>query len=303
MASEDGQATVEWVALALLVCLAAGAALVVVPAVDGRGFGGALAHRIVCAARGGCQDGDAALARAYGPRDAALVRDHAPGLVYEPGERQLPVDYARCRAPACASAPDDRDLDAHRSDAGERATVFTRVVRRGGSTYLQYWLYYPDSNTAWAGSDAIWRRNPLLRLGGRLIRGTPDYPGYHRDDWEGYEVRVDARGRAWARASSHGHWQGCKDAGCRNRWMRATRMDARVAREPRGAHPGGARPRAHLHGRGAAARAARDPRPARLPAERRRRHAALGEGGLPGARERQVLSAPAWRLPPGTVPT
>src|SRR5215213_6098647 len=138
MVSDHGQATVEWVALALLVCLAAGAMLVLAPAVDGRGFGGSLAHRIVCAARGGCHDGDAALARAYGSADAALVRDHAPGLLYEPGERQLPVDYARCRTPACATAPDQRDLDAHRSDAGERATAFTRVLRRGGSTYLQY---------------------------------------------------------------------------------------------------------------------------------------------------------------------
>ena len=40
--------------------------------------------------------------------------------------------------------PDARGLDVHRSEAGERATVFTRVVRRGGRTYLQYWLYYPN---------------------------------------------------------------------------------------------------------------------------------------------------------------
>jgi hypothetical protein len=232
--SEGGQATVEWVGVVLLVCLAAGATLMVTPAVDGRGFGGALAHRIVCAARGGCADGDATLARAYGPLDAALVRDHAPGLVYERGERQLPVDYARCRTPACATAPDERDLDAHRSDAGERATAFTRVLRRGGSTYLQYWLYYPDSNTAWAASDEIWKRSRVLPLLGRVLRGTPDYPGFHRDDWEGYQLRIDPDGSTWARASSHGHYQGCKEAACRDRWMRATGW----TRVSRGSHAG-----------------------------------------------------------------
>jgi hypothetical protein len=188
----------------------------------------------VCAARGGCHDGDAALARAYGAEDAALVRDHAPGLVYEPGERQIPVDYARCRSPACAAAPDQRDLDSHRSDAGARATAFTRLVRRDGSTYLQYWLYYPDSNTAWAGSDEIWKRSRVLPLVGQVVRGTPDYPGFHRDDWEGYQVRIDPDGRAWARATSHGHYQGCKEAACRDRWIGATGW----SRVSRGSHAG-----------------------------------------------------------------
>ncbi|MBN1528630.1 MAG: hypothetical protein JW895_06185 [Thermoleophilaceae bacterium] len=227
MGSERGQATVEWVGVVLLVCLLAGAVLAAARGVDGRGFGGALAHRIACAARGGCDDGDAELARAYGPADAALVREHAPGIVYEPGERQLPVDYAGCRVPDCAVAPDDGDLDAHRTDAGRRATVFTHVVRRRGSTHLQYWLYYPDSNTAWAGSDGIWRRSPLLRLAGRVLRGTPEYPGFHRDDWEAYAVRIDRRGRVRARASSHGAWQ---------RWLPSTGW-TRVSRGSHAGHP------------------------------------------------------------------
>jgi hypothetical protein len=140
MLSEDGQATVEWTGLLLLVCLIAGGAVAVAPIIDGRSLGGFLAHRFVCSVRGPCRDGQVALARTYGAADAALVRDHAPGLVYEPGERQLPVDYAHCRSRACADAPDDRDLDAHRSDSGEPATVFTRLLRRGGRTYIQYWL-------------------------------------------------------------------------------------------------------------------------------------------------------------------
>jgi hypothetical protein len=179
---EHGQATIEWAGLVMLVSLVLCALLSRGLRVDGRAFGGFLTHRIVCAVEGGCGDSRAALAAAYGGRDAALVRAHAPNLVYEPGELQLPVDYRRCRRPECARAPDDPDADIHRSDAGERATVFTRLIRRRGLVYLQYWLYYPDSNTAWAGSDQIWERSVLLPLVGRLLTGSPDYPGFHRDD-------------------------------------------------------------------------------------------------------------------------
>ena len=246
------------------------------------------------------------------------MREHAPGLVYEPGERQLPVDYRRCRDPACADAPDDRDLDAHRSDAGERATVFTRVLRRGGRTYIQYWLYYPDSNTAWAGSDEIWEQQlPAAAGRARSCAGPRAYPGFHEDDWEGYQVRIDPDGRVWARATSHGHYQGCKQAACRNRWIGASGLDARVAREPRRPHPGGASAaagacarraaastpaalqpaaarggpaRAHLDRGGPAADPARDAAPGGYRPQDDERHAAVGEGGVPGARERQVVS-------------
>ncbi len=48
-----------------------------------------------------------------GPGEAAaippggLVRAHAPNVVYEPGERQIPVDWRCCRRPECADAPDE----------------------------------------------------------------------------------------------------------------------------------------------------------------------------------------------------
>jgi hypothetical protein len=192
---------------------------------------GFLAHRLACAARSGCDDGDGALARAYGERDAALLRRHAPGIVYEHGEAQLPVDWRRCRARRCADAPVDPDLDVHRSHTGERATAFTRMLRARDSTYLQYWLYYPDSNTALAGSDKAWEHSPLRRLGG--------YPGFHRDDWEGYAVRIDRDGSVWARASSHRHWQGCKTRACRGAWVRGSGW----TRVSRGSHAG------HIPGR------------------------------------------------------
>ena len=234
MRCEAGQATVEWTGLVLVVALVLGALPAIAIDVDGRSLGGFLAHRMVCAVKGGCRDGDAQLARAYGERDAALVRRLAPGVVYEPGERQLPVDYRRCRARRCAEAPGSRDADVHRTTAGERATVFVRLLRRGGRRYIQYWLYYPDSNTTLPGSEGMWRYSPLARAVSRVSKGDWDYPGYHRDDWEGYQLRVERNGDVYARATSHGHYQGCKRRSCRNRWTRPTGW----TRVSRGSHAG-----------------------------------------------------------------
>ena len=232
MGSERGQAAIEWIGLVLLCSLALGAAAAVTPAPDGRTFGGFLVHRIVCAVKGGCDDGDAALAGAYGRRDAELVRRYAPGLVYEPGEKQLPVDWRHCRARECADAPDDRDLDAHRTNSGGRATVFTRVVRRGGRLYIEYWFYYPDSNSTVLASDKLWGLSPAAQLVTRLATGKPGYPGFHLDDWEGHEVRVDPDGRISVRSTTHGGWQWCKS--CKGQWGPRTGW----TRVSRGSHSG-----------------------------------------------------------------
>jgi hypothetical protein len=231
--SERGQAAIEWIGLVLLVALALGAIPLSLLDVDGRSLGGLLAHRIVCAVKGGCDDGDAALARAYGERDAELVRRNTPNIVYEHGEPSLPVDYRRCRSRDCSDAPDDHDLDAHRTSAGRRATVFVHVIRRGGRRYVQYWFYYPDSNTTWAGSDKLWRMSPLP-LVSKVVRGSSRYPGFHPDDWEGYQVRIEPDGRVFARATSHGHYQGCKQSDCHNRWVPASGW----TRVSRGSHAG-----------------------------------------------------------------
>ena len=266
MNGESGQATVEWAGLVLLAALALGALAAFAPAIDGRPLGAALAHRLVCAVRGGCHDGQELLARAYGERDAALVRRHAPNLVYEPGERQIPVDWRRCRRPRCAEAPDDRDLDVHRAERGARATVFTRVLRRGGHVYLQYWLYYPDSNSAFAGSDALWERRHLLPLVGVALRGAGGLPRLHSDDWESYFVRIEPDGRVSARASSHGHWQGCKERDCAASGRpRAAGRASRAAATP-ATFPMGAAPRRAGPVGGAAAAGLRAGRDAALPA-------------------------------------
>jgi hypothetical protein len=194
MASERGQATIEWTAVVLIVALAFATFLAVaLPHVDGRSYGGALARAIVCAARGGCDNGGDALASAYGPRDAALVREYAPSIVYEPGEKEIPIDYRQCRNTKCGDASTDRSLDVSETSAGVPATAFTHVVHEGGQTFIQYWFYYPDSNTTWADSDKAWRvATSPLHLGHKLWSKLPDaprYPGFHHDDWEGQSSR------------------------------------------------------------------------------------------------------------------
>ncbi len=146
---------------------------------------------------------------------------------------------------------------------GARATVFTRVIRRGGRTYIQYWLYYPDSNSAIAGSDKAWEYRHLVPVVGGVLRALGDYPGYHRDDWESYFVRIDPDGQAWVRASSHGHWQGCKLASCRNSWTAQTGW----TRVSRGSHAGHIPLRSEPTGGGGPV----TPMPSRFAGERRLR--------------------------------
>jgi hypothetical protein len=229
MRSERGQAAVEWTGVVTIVALVLGAAIAAVPAVDGRSVGSWLARSILCAVRGGCEaaDSDAALRTAYGEHDAALLRRYAPNIVYEPGTYTLPVDFRRCRSHRCSDAPDDRSLEVARSThTGTPASVFTHVVRRDGETFLQYWLYYPDSTTGFKGSKRIWDNSPL-----GLVR---DYPGFHPDDWESYFVRIGRDGSAQVRASSHHWYQGCKERQCRNRWIGWTGW----TRVSRGSHAG-----------------------------------------------------------------
>jgi hypothetical protein len=222
--AQRGQASVEFVALLLLCCVACGALLALRGGFDGRDTGGFLSRHFVCAAAGRCDRDEERLVAAYGERDATAVRALAPSLVYERGERELPVDWRECRRVSCSVAPDDPGLDTHIA-AGSRASAFTHIIRRDGRLYIQYWLYYPDSNTTLAGSDRLWAR---------VLGGIARYPGFHRDDWEGAFVRVDPDGSIWLRASSHGHFQSCKWGFCRGEWARHTGW----VRISRGSHSG-----------------------------------------------------------------
>jgi hypothetical protein len=234
MSAERGQAAVEFVALLMLCCLAFGGLLALKGGFDGRSAGGFLARHFVCSAGGRCDRDEHRLVAAYGGPDAATVRALAPNLVYERGERQLPSDWRSCRRRACAEAADDPSLDAHVAPGGRRATAFTRVIRRGGRLYLQFWLYYPDSNSVLAGADRLWERSWLLPRVRRILAGTSDYPRFHRDDWEGVFLRIDSDGTIRMRTSSHGHQQGCKWRVCRDRWVHSTGW----ARVSRGSHSG-----------------------------------------------------------------
>jgi hypothetical protein len=72
------------------------------------------------------------------------------------------------------------------------------VLRRGGRTYIQYWRYSPDSPSTFMHSHGV-----LKKLG---IRD----PAFHPDDWEGYQVRIDADGTVSGRSTRHGGYASCK---------------------------------------------------------------------------------------------
>ena len=122
-------------------------------------------------------------------------------LAFEEGARALPVDFRRCRSSACGDGS-ERGL-VHRTDERLPVTAFVHVVdcrageaerprRRGptarapraGNLYIQYWPYYADSAT---------------------LRDIPiaGEQGYHRDDWEGVQIRIGSGRQVDQRASSH----------------------------------------------------------------------------------------------------
>ncbi len=170
--------------------------------------GMALAHaigeRIVCAVRltYGCRS-DPQLASRYGEL-AETVRENAPRIVYEQGMRALPVDFRDCRSPSCGDGPESGRVT--RSLVGLPVTLFTHLIdcrdhggavapgydcsgERAGRVYIQYWTYYADSATS--------RGTPLL--------GSA---GYHRDDWEGSQIRINPDGSVDSRATSHNGYNG-----------------------------------------------------------------------------------------------
>jgi hypothetical protein len=188
--SQAGQATIEWSALLLALAFALAALTVVVAKTDAWGLGERIVHALTCAVDGGCEERDS-LDRAYGEELAEAVRSHAPNVVYERSSAALPVDFRRCRATGCSDGPDASGA-IDRSASGLPVTAFTRVMDRrgdGGSLYIQYWFYYPESFTGGIG---------------RIFGDA--WPGFHPDDWESYQVRVSPGERIAARATAHGEY-------------------------------------------------------------------------------------------------
>lgn len=189
---ERGQATVEYVALLLLVGLLLFAGTKVIK-LD------SLVDKIRCAIAGESCNSD--LNDAYGYQLAMRVRAHVPRVVYEAGLGTLPVDFRECRKRHCSDVDDPRGRELTRTRTGLKPTVFTQVVdcrdhrpRRSkreairykcglGGVYIQYWFYYPDSRVF--GVPA------------------PVSDGYHRDDWEGYLVHVTTEGYALVQSTAH----------------------------------------------------------------------------------------------------
>jgi hypothetical protein len=192
--SEDGgQATVEWATLVLVVALLLAGVGYAAARTDAWGVGGDVLHALVCAVAGDCEEAESALDRAYGAETAKLVRDHSPNIAYERDSRELPIDFRRCRKTECSNGS-DAAARIDRSGVGLPVTAFTRVVDRrpaGGPLYIQYWLYFPESFTGGIG-----------RVFGHR------WPGYHADDWEGVQVRIEPGGEVAARASAHGGYGG-----------------------------------------------------------------------------------------------
>lgn len=212
---ERGQGTVEWVGVVCLVSLLLVGLFAAGVRVPGTALAGAVASRILCAAAlaDGCGD-EPVLIAAYGSEVGGLVRRHMPSLLFERGSRAVPVDFRRCRSTACGDAAEQGYI--RRTDAGLPVSAFVHVIDcrpdaidqteaegadcsgpLAGNLYIQYWTYYADSAT---------------------LRGVPVVgdEGFHRDDWEGVQIRIRPDGSVDERASSHNgynHSQGMANWG------------------------------------------------------------------------------------------
>lgn len=173
----------EWVGVVAVVALLLAGLVAAGVRVPGTELARAVVSRLLCAAALADRCGDEpALIAAYGSDVGELVRRHMPTIFFEQGSRAMPVDFRRCRDTACGDGS-ARGL-VHETDAGLPVTAFVHVIDRGGNLYIQYWLYYADSAT---------------------LRGVPiaGDAGYHRDDWESVQIRIDPDGSVDERASSH----------------------------------------------------------------------------------------------------
>jgi len=206
---------VEWVGVVCLVSLLLVGLLAAGVRVPGAALARVIALRILCAAALADDCGDEpALIAAYGSEVGGLVRRHMPSLLFERGSQAVPVDFRRCRSTACGDAAEQGYI--RRTNAGLPVSAFVHVVDcrseaatqtetegadcsgpRAGNLYIQYWTYYADSAT---------------------LRGVPVVgdEGFHRDDWEGVQIRIRPDGSVDERASSHNgynHSQGVANWG------------------------------------------------------------------------------------------
>ena len=194
--NEAGQSAIEWSALVLIVALALAGLGYAVTRMEAWRLGDALVEAIVCAVGDGCPVGS--VEEAYGAELARTLRRYTPNILYERRSAQLPVDFRRCRTVDCADGA-DRAAPIAESDLGLPVTAFTHVIDRrpaGGSLYLQYWLYFPESFSGGIGRGL----GPV----------SDRWPGFHPDDWEGFQVRIARDGQIASRATAHGDYKNFK---------------------------------------------------------------------------------------------
>jgi len=199
---ELGQGTVEWIGLVCVVALLVAGLVAAGVRVPGADLARTIASRILCAAALADDCGDEpALIAEYGTGVGKLVRLHMPSLLFERGSRAVPVDFRECRVTSCGDAAEHGYV--RRTKAGLPVSAFVHVIdcrsdeaeraeaegancsgSRAGNLYIQYWTYYADSAT---------------------FRGVPvlEDAGYHPDDWEGVQIRIQPDGHVDERASSH----------------------------------------------------------------------------------------------------
>ena len=182
----------EWVGLVALVAVTISAVASFAGLVPGTALVHSVSRSLLCAASlsEDCLS-EGSLERAYGEQNARLVRANAPEMLFGPDLLGLPVDYRSCRSPACADAGGTDEVSG--SSAGEPVTLFTRVLERDGTTWIQYWAYYPES--------ASLRSVPVL-----------EDRGYHPHDWESVQVRIGPDGEVDQRASSHAGYNHSRSA-------------------------------------------------------------------------------------------
>jgi hypothetical protein len=173
MAMERAQATVEYLGLLAVLALLLGVVALALPA-DAPTV---LWSQLLRTPRHVRTPDERALRN---PALAALIESAVPSIVLERDEHgddlAIPVSDA-CRFPGCAVY------------GKARCVLYLHVVRSRERLVLEYWTYYPRSQT-----DHL----PLRTL-----------QGVHRDDWEGLLVAFTATGRLLgARGSAHLGWNG-----------------------------------------------------------------------------------------------
>ena len=153
--------------------LALGALAAVVPSVDGRSFGGFLTHRIVCAIKGGCDDGDAPARARVREEEAGRVRDLRARHRLRAGRALDPGGLPRM--------PKARVLGGARRPPSSTPTGPKRAARHGvhprgapRRAHLHPVLaLLPGLELRVAGSDHMWNSTPLRYARGATRAITP----------------------------------------------------------------------------------------------------------------------------------